>query len=393
MKKPVVVVVGTRPGAIKSMPVYLALKKAGIPTILCATFQHDSLLQQVFDLFDVKPDIKLNIMKKDQDLFYLTATILEKLKIVFQELNPELVLVHGDTTTAFAAALAAFYFKIPIGHLEAGLRTGNKFSPFPEEINRKFISNVATYHFAPTALNVANLLAEGVAREGIFCTGNVIVDALNAIRERIDSQQIPIDPAIQQKLALCQEKSLKPILLTAHRRESFDGGLVRIFKTVKKFGQQHKDLFIFYPFHPNPNVLAALEASGLKELENIYCCPPLEYKDLIHLIVSVNWVMTDSGGIQEEAISVGKKVLILRDITERIEGVWEGHALLVGTDEALIAQGMANYYTAQPDKMVPTFIYGDGNACQRIVTIIKTTILQHNDIQKKQTLKNSNVVL
>ncbi|QQR48660.1 UDP-N-acetylglucosamine 2-epimerase (non-hydrolyzing) [bacterium] len=393
MKRPVVVVVvGTRPGAIKSMPVYLALKKAGVPTVLCATFQHEGLLQKVFDLFNVEPDIKLNIMKKDQDLFYLTTTILEKLKVVFQELNPDLVLVHGDTTTAFTAALAAFYLKIPIGHMEAGLRTGDKYSPFPEEINRKFISHIATYHFAPTALNVGNLLAEGIDRKGIFCTGNVIVDALTMIRQRIESNSIKLDQSILEKLAYCKKMNLKPILLTAHRRESFDGGLMRIFTTVKKFVQKHPDLFVFYPFHPNPNVLTALESSGIKELENIYCCPPLEYTDLIHLILSVDWVMTDSGGIQEEAISIGKKVLILRDITERIEGVWEGHAELVGTDEKRITHGMTMYYNAPLQKMTPTFIYGDGNASQRIVTMIKTTILRLDNKEKKCSEKNNNMV-
>lgn len=373
MKKPIVIVLGTRPGAIKLIPLYLALKEAGIPTALCATYQHDEMLQQVLDLFQVTADFRLNIMKLDQDLFYLTSSIITGLKSIFTKINPLLVLVHGDTTTTFTAALAAFYLKIPIGHLEAGLRTGDKYSPYPEEINRKFVTNVATYHFAPTSLNVANLLHEDIDRSSIFCTGNVVVDALNIIRNKIQSGELIIDKKLHEIMISCKQQKKKTILLTAHRRESFDGGLVRIFKTVKKFAQEHDDLFVFFPVHPNPHVLQAVKESGIDELENVYCSSPLMYKDLVYLVLSVDWIMTDSGGIQEEGMSIGKKVLILRDVTERIEGVWEGLGELVGTNEQKIFEGMTKLYS-QKTTTTPTNIYGDGNACKRIVSILETQL-------------------
>ena len=380
--KPILLVVGTRPGAIKSIPLYQALKKTTIPTFLCATFQHDELLQQVFDIFRITPDISLKIMKKDQDLFHITTSVLEKMRDVYLKIDPELVLVHGDTATAFASALAAFYLKIPVGHLEAGLRTGNIYAPFPEEVCRKYISTIASYHFAPTSLNVGNLLAEGIARDTVFCTGNIIVDALEWIQQEIESGAIALNPIVTQKVLACKQNGKKLILLTAHRRESFDGGLLRIFNSIKKFAQQHDDLFIFYPVHPNPNVQAALEQAKLHEVPSIYLSQALAYQDLIYLILSSAWVMTDSGGIQEEAMSIGKKVIILRDVTERIEGVWEGLGMLAGTDENLITKYMSEFYLLPNTDAQATTIYGDGKASARIVSILKTKLLQ-NKLQPK----------
>ena len=372
MKNPIAVVIGTRPGAIKSIPVYFELKKRNIPTVLIATFQHDDLLQQVFNVFNVVPDVNLNVMKQGQDLFYLTGIILTKIQNIFEQIQPAIVLVHGDTTTAFSASLAAFYLKIPIGHMEAGLRTGNMYAPFPEEMNRKSISHIAKYHFAPTSLNIGNLLAEGINRKHIYQTGNVVVDALLWVKEKIWTGEMPIDPVIKEQVDLCKKNNQQIVLLTAHRRESFfNNGLIRIFSTIKKFAEQHKDIFFFYPFHPNPNVLRAVEESGLQSLNNIYLCNPVKFKELIYLLSNVNWVMTDSGGIQEESISLGKRVLILRDVTERIEAVWEGFAYLVGTNERLILEGMQKFYN-NPDALEnPSNIYGDGNASKRIVSIIE----------------------
>jgi len=369
--KPVIIVLGTRPGAIKLLPVYKALKQAGIPTLLCATFQHDHLLQQVLDTFNVSPDITLNIMLKNQDLFYLTSAILNKLKEVYLQLNPQLIIVHGDTTTTFSAGMAAFYLKIPIAHLEAGLRTGKKYAPFPEELNRIYLSHIATYNFAPTALNVANLLREGIDQKSIFCVGNVVVDALLWINKQIKNGSITIDEKITKQLNLCKQNKQKIIVLTAHRRESFNGGLLNIFNTIKKFLLDHKDVFVFFPVHPNPNVLQALKESGLDKLTNIYCSQPLGYKELIHLITESSWIMTDSGGIQEEGISIGKKILILRDVTERVEGVWEGLCHLVGTNPRLIEQGMNDLYHSNTSTSETNTIYGDGQTCKRIVTILK----------------------
>jgi UDP-N-acetylglucosamine 2-epimerase (non-hydrolysing) len=373
MKKPIVIVIGTRPDAIKSVPVYLELKNVGFRVILVATFQQRELLQQVLDLFQVVPDVSLGIMKKEQSLFYLTRSISRRMERVLQKLDPKLVLVHGDTTTAFTTALSAFYLKIPIGHMEAGLRTGNPFSPFPEEINRKFISSVATYHFAPTSLNVANLLSERIERNKIYCTGNVVIDALRWILQKIQSKEILIDEKITATVSSCKKKRMKLVLLTAHRRESFDGGLERIFVAIKKFLSLHDDVFIFYPYHPNPSVLYAIEKSEFKNTKNILLMPPLLYKNLIYIMSHVCWVMTDSGGIHEEATSMGKKVLILRDVTERIESIWEKNGKLVGTNPAHILQGMLEYHSYENiGKAFSEITYGDGNAAKRIVSILKT---------------------
>lgn len=372
MKNPVAMVIGTRPGAIKSIPVYFELKKRNIPVSLIATFQHDELLQQVFDVFNVTPDINLSIMLHGQDLFYLTGTILTKMQAVFQNLQPRIVLVHGDTSTAFASALAAFYLKIPIGHMEAGLRTGDMYAPFPEEMNRKFITNLAKYHFAPTSLNVGNLLSEGIGRKHIYQTGNVVVDALFWVISKIANAEIVIDKEITEKIAECKKNKKKIVLLTAHRRESFsNNGLVRIFSTIKKFADQHDDIFIFFPYHPNPNVLAAIEASNIKSVQNLYFCKPLAFKELVYVLHQSSWIMTDSGGIQEEGISLGKQVLVLRDVTERIEGVWEGIAHLVGSNEQLIFDAMNKLYNTLILANKPSSIYGDGKASERIAAIVE----------------------
>ena len=387
MKNPIIIIVGTRPDAIKLIPLYKTLKKAQLPTILCATFQHDQLLQQVLDIFQISPDINLNIMKKNQNLFYITTTVLEQMKNVYKQTDPSLVIVQGDTTTAFSAALAAFYLQIPIGHVEAGLRTGNIYAPYPEEVNRIFITKIANYHFAPTSLNVANLLSEGIKRKNIFCTGNTVVDALYWIRNKIKKELISIDPTLKEKITACKLKKQKIVLLTAHRRESFNGKLLKILKAIKVFSKKHNDVVIFYPAHPNPNVLSAIKSSEVTKMPNIYVSKPITYKNLIYLMTASNWIVTDSGGIQEEAISLGKKVLVLRDFTERMEGVWENMATLTGSNETLIAEQMQKLYCSENYEEKKSSIYGDGNSCDRITSII-TTILKNKNLTATSSQQN-----
>ena len=387
MSRPIVIVVGTRAEAIKLIPLYLSLKKQNFFVLLCATFQHSEMLNQVFKIFNVTPDFDLNVMKKDQDLFYLNSVILEKTKEVYLKTDPSLVLVHGDTTTTMAAAMSAFYLHIPVGHVEAGLRTGNINSPFPEEMNRKIVGQIATYHFAPTAFSVANLLSEGINRENVFCTGNTIVDSLNLIKNEIKNNKIEIDKNIFEKVQQCKQKKQKIILLTAHRRESFNGGLLRIFKTIKKFALLHEDVLFLYPVHPNPNVLKAVDESGIKNIKNIYSCSALCYKDLIYVLMNSDFVATDSGGIQEEAVSLGKPVLALRDITERWEGVWQGCEKLVGTNEKFIWQGLNEFYKSNR-KYLPSNIYGDGQTCSKIVAILKNKLKLNSEINFKKSKRN-----
>lgn len=379
MIRPIVVIIGTRAEAIKLIPLYLEFINQKLPAILCATSQHLDLLQQAFKIFNVTPDFNLNVMKKNQDLFYLTSAIMEKTKEVFVQTNPSLVVVQGDTTTTMGAALAAFYMHIPIAHVEAGLRTGNMNAPFPEEMNRKVVGQIASYHFAPTAFSTANLLAEGVKRQNVFCTGNTIVDALLTIKKKIENKQIPIDPAIKTHITEAKEKNHKLVLLTAHRRESFNGGLLRVFRAIKLFSQQFQDVTTLFPVHPNPNVIKAVEDTELKNEKNIILLPPLAYADLVYILTKVNWVASDSGGIQEEAVSLGKKILVLRDTTERFEGVWEGSEILVGTNEDKILTNMKKLYLEKEAFETPSYIYGDGNSCKRIATIIKSKLNENEE--------------
>ncbi len=382
--KPIIVIIGTRAEAIKLIPLYLALKKSGLNTLLCATFQHFELLEQVCSIFQVTPDFQLNVMKKDQDLFYLTQIILERTKQIYLQTNPSLVIVQGDTTTTLASALAAFYLHIPVAHVEAGLRTGNMQAPFPEEMNRKVVGQFAQLHFAPTAFSTANLLAEGIKRENVFCTGNTIVDALNFIQEKITTDQIKVDQKLQKQVESCKRNKQKIVLLTAHRRESFDGGLTRVFSSMKQFVQNHPDVTIFFPVHPNPNVARAIDEAGIRDESKIIFLEPLSYANLIYLLTQSDWVASDSGGLQEEAVSLGKRILVLRDITERWEGVWEGTEVLVGTNPDLILENMENLYHMTDRALPPSTVYGDGKACDKIVRILKNKVNNLQIYEKNQ---------
>lgn len=369
MKSPILIIVGTRPEGIKMMPVYAALKAAQYPVMLVSTGQHATMLDEVFELFGVKPDIDMKLGKPNQDLAYVTQAVISACTKLYQEVRPSLVLVEGDTTTVMAAALSAFYVRIPVGHVEAGLRTGDIYQPYPEEFNRRVMGMIAQYHFAPTALAVANLLAEQVARISIFCTGNTIVDALRIIRAKIAQRELTIRPDVQKLVDNAHNRGSTIMVLTAHRRESFNGGIARILSAVKELARSHSNLVIIYPCHPNPQVQRACQEINLATEKNIFVTDPLSYKDLVFALDAAQVVLTDSGGIQEEAISLGKSVVVLREKTERMEGVWEGIAHLVGTDkEKIIA--VSSDIIAHPRSYAKNQIYGDGYAAQKIVAIV-----------------------
>lgn len=366
--RPVIFIVGTRPDALKLIPVYKVLKQSRVPTLLCATNQHHQLLDQVFALLDCKPDIQLHVMKDQQSLDYLTATVLQKTSEVFIATNPRLVVVQGDTTSSYAAALAAFYLKIPVAHVEAGLRTGDIHAPFPEEINRAHITKISTLHFAPTPLNVLNLLNEGVDKNRIFCVGNTVVDTLFTIKAKIEAGLVCLDQQIVDFVQRCKQNQKRLILFTAHRRESFNGGISNMLKAVALCAQKYPDLSFVFPVHPNPHVKNEVDASSIESLKNVFCCSPVVYQDLVYLLSSAEWVMTDSGGIQEEAVSLGKRVMILREYTERVEAVWEGIGKRVGTDTQAIVDAVGEWY-AIPSSSSQKFIYGDGTVAQKIVDV------------------------
>jgi UDP-N-acetylglucosamine 2-epimerase (non-hydrolysing) len=372
--RPIVLIIGTRPEGIKMMPVYFALKKAQLPVVLVSTMQHEQLLQDVFDIFSVKPDYDLGIMRQGQDLFYITQALLQKTKELLQQIKPSLVLVQGDTSSTFAASLSAFYLHIPIMHIEAGLRTGDMYAPFPEEFNRRCVSLLAQHHFAPTPAAAAHLLHEGVPEHAISVVGNTVVDALHLIQNMIADSSIRPSERLFERIAQAITARKRIVLLTIHRRESFDGGVERVLDAVAAFLRAHDDVVCFYPYHPNPHVVRALEHAQMQHLQNCHLMEPLVYADLVYLLSKADLVLTDSGGIQEEAISLGKHVLILREKTERKEGILAGMATLVGTDYATIIGSLEQLYatTVQSGR---TTIYGDGKTAEKIVQHILDTQL------------------
>lgn len=375
---PVVIIIGTRPEGIKMAPVYHALKHAGISVVICSTMQHDQLLTDVLKLFNITPDYELDIMRHGQDLFYVTQSILQKTKEVLLRIQPALVLVQGDTTSSMAAALASFYLNIPVGHIEAGLRTDDINSPFPEEMNRRVISVIATYHFAPTQAALDNLISHGIHRQQVFCTGNTVVDALRVVKEAITDGTLTVRTDIHTQIQRCKKAEQKILLLTMHRRESFNGGITTTLQTIKKLLLANPDLFCFYPYHPNPQVMHAINTVGLADLNNLLLCEPLVYKDMVYLLDNAHIVLTDSGGIQEEAVSLSKQVLVLREKTERMEGVLTGLAHIVGTNpaaiEASLAHALSNCHITTHDSIKNT--YGDGYAAEKIVELLKPLFTQ-----------------
>lgn len=359
---------GTRPEAIKMAPLVLALAAdERFEAKVCVTGQHREMLDQVLGLFSITPDFDLNIMKPGQDLTDVTTAILQGMKDVLSEFKPDIVLVHGDTATTFAASLAAYYQQIPVAHVEAGLRTGNLYSPWPEEGNRKLTGALAKLNFAPTENSRNNLLREGVGTESIVVTGNTVIDALLDVVKRLEEDPELLAQASAPSAFL--DPARKLILVTGHRRESFGDGFERICQALMEVAQQHPDVDIVYPVHLNPNVREPVNRL-LNGIGNIHLIAPLDYLPFVHMMTRSHIILTDSGGIQEEAPSLGKPVLVMRDTTERPEAVSAGTVKLVGTNTADIVREMNRLLldtSAYRDMSYAHNPYGDGNACQRIL--------------------------
>ncbi|QTH63113.1 UDP-N-acetylglucosamine 2-epimerase (non-hydrolyzing) [Psychrosphaera ytuae] len=372
MKK-VLTVFGTRPEAIKMAPLVHKLAEAeGLDAKVCVTAQHREMLDQVLDLFEIKPDFDLNIMKPGQDLYDVTGNILSGLKPVLNEFKPDVVLVHGDTTTTFSASLAAFYQQIKVGHVEAGLRTGNIYSPWPEEANRKLTGSLTNYHFAPTQLSQENLLKENVSQSDIVITGNTVIDALLWVKNKLETDK-ELQTQFVEKFDFL-DASKKLILVTGHRRESFGGGFERICAALADIADQRSDVQIVYPMHLNPNVREPVNRL-LSKHDNIVLIEPQDYLPFVYLMNQSYLIITDSGGVQEEAPSLGKPVLVMRDTTERPEAIEAGTVKLVGTDTSKIVS--ETFALLDDDALYQSMArahnpYGDGQACGRIVdTLLK----------------------
>ena len=370
MKK-ILIVFGTRPEAIKMAPLVHALEADDrFDAKVCVTAQHREMLDQVLELFEIKPDFDLNIMKAGQTLNDVTTSILVGLKPVLEDFKPYVVLVHGDTATTFAASLAAYYQQIKVGHVEAGLRTGNIYSPWPEEANRKLTSAITNYHFAPTAGSKENLLKEGVSESEITVTGNTVIDALFWVRKKLQ-QDKSFSEGLSSKFDYL-DPNKKLILVTGHRRESFGGGFERICEALRQIATNNPDAQVLYPVHLNPNVQEPVNRL-LKGLDNVFLIEPQQYLPFCYLMDRASIILTDSGGIQEEAPSLGKPVLVMRETTERPEAVDAGTVRLVGTDVNLIVSQVDLLLTNQDEyqKMSKAHNpYGDGLACGRILEFL-----------------------
>ena len=372
-------VFGTRPEAIKMAPVVLALQASQqVEAKVCVTAQHRQMLDQVLDLFNITPDYDLDVMQANQDLYDITSRILLGLRDVLKEYQPDLILVHGDTTTCFAVSLAAFYQQIPVGHVEAGLRTGDLSAPFPEEANRSLVGRLAQYHFAPTELSRQNLLSESIDDQQITVTGNTVIDALLWVKQRLASYDDSVwQSAIGESLfARLHNNDTPMILITGHRRENFGQGFVDLCSAIKQLAEAHSDWEFVYPVHLNPNVQQPVY-DILAGLGNMSLIDPQDYLPFTWLMNRSALILTDSGGIQEEAPSLGKPVLVMRDVTERPEAVEAGTVRLVGTDKAEIIQHVEGVmldsaiYQAMSKAHNP---YGDGQAATRIVKVIESLI-------------------
>lgn len=380
MKK-IMMVFGTRPEAIKMCPLVKEFQKRAeeFKTIVCVTGQHREMLDQVLEIFDVQPDIDLNIMKQGQDLTDVTVRILNGMRDVFKECRPDVVLVHGDTTTSTAAALAAFYAQIPVGHVEAGLRTHNIYSPWPEEMNRQVTGRIATYNFAPTVLSEKNLIEEKAMGQ-IFITGNTVIDALHIVVDKLKNneslakeQDDILLKAGYDITRLADRKKL--VLITGHRRENFGDGFIRMVTAMKDLSEKYPNVDFVYPMHLNPNVRKPIHEVFGEDLTrpNFFFIEPLQYLEFVHLMSKATIVLTDSGGIQEEAPGLGKPVLVMRDTTERPEALEAGTVKLVGTDYDKIVSEVSmllknkEYYDTMSKAVNP---YGDGLACCRIADVL-----------------------
>ena len=376
----IMLVFGTRPEAIKMAPLVKEFQKHPdkFETIVCVTGQHRQMLDQVLDLFEITPDYDLNIMKPDQDLYDVTANVMLGMRDVLKHATPDVVLVHGDTTTSTAAALAAFYQQIPVGHVEAGLRTHNIYSPWPEEMNRQITGRIATYNFAPTPLSKSNLLAEGVAEDKITVTGNTVIDALYMVVDKIKNSA-ELNDELKSELMKAGydtrrlDNGRKLMLITGHRRENFGDGFISMCRAITALTEKYPDVDFVYPMHLNPNVRKPIHevfGENLEGLDNMFFIEPLEYLSFVYLMEKSTIVLTDSGGIQEEAPGLGKPVLVMRDTTERPEALEAGTVKLVGTDYDKIVAEVSKllddqiYYNTMSQAVNP---YGDGQSSIRII--------------------------
>lgn len=389
MKK-ILIVFGTRPEAIKMAPLIKKFENYpdSFQVIVCVTGQHRQMLDQVLNLFEIHPEYDLDIMTQGQDLYDITSKVLIGMRKILKETKPDVVLVHGDTATSTAASLAAFYQQLPVGHIEAGLRTYDIYSPWPEEMNRQITSRIATYHFAPTSLSKENLIKENISEKSILVTGNSVIDALFLVIDMINSNTLlkedifstlknnGLPERVIKDLRLNREDRIsKVVLITGHRRENFGEGFVNICRAIKTLAQQHSNVNFIYPMHLNPNVRKPInEIFGMNKPENVFFIEPLDYLPFVFLMNECTLILTDSGGIQEEAPSLGKPVLVMRNTTERPEAIEAGTVKLVGTNYDLITKETTkllkdkSYYNIMSKASNP---YGDGNSCNRIVEFLK----------------------
>jgi UDP-N-acetylglucosamine 2-epimerase (non-hydrolysing) len=367
----VLTVFGTRPEAIKMAPLVRRLRSAGgIESRVCVTAQHRQMLDQVLELFEITPDHDLDVMRPGQDLFSITAEILQSIRRVYEHERPDIVLVHGDTSTTFAASLAAFYLRIPVGHVEAGLRTGNLYSPWPEEANRRLTGALTRLHFAPTGTARENLLKENIPESQIFVTGNTVIDALLEVHARLQSS-LGLREGLASRFPFLHGGRM--LLITGHRRENFGDGFERICKAIAALARRYPDMQLVYPVHLNPNVREPVNRL-LSGIGNVHLIEPQDYLPFVYLMTQSTIILTDSGGIQEEAPSLGKPVLVMRDTTERPEAVSAGTVRLVGTDVEAIVDGVSLLVDdrAEYDRMgFAHNPYGDGRACERIVDALR----------------------
>jgi len=376
--KKILIVFGTRPEAIKMAPVLKRLRQsAGTQVFVCVSAQHRQMLDQVLELFEIRPDYDLNLMLPNQTLASLTALVLTGISEVLETLKPDLVLVHGDTSTAFATSLACFYKKTKVAHVEAGLRSGNIHSPWPEELNRRMVSQMASFHFAPTSLAKSNLLHEGAVSSAIWVTGNTVIDALLDIVNRISADST-LEAELAKTMPWLEDPQRRLILVTGHRRENFGEGIEGVCRALRKLALD-PNVVIVYPVHPNPNVMEPVHRL-LDNVANVYLIPPMEYLSFVYLMTKAYLIITDSGGIQEEAPSLGKPVLVMRDTTERPEAVAAGTVRIVGSSEARILEEAKRllsdpaHYALMATAHNP---YGDGHAAERIVKAIEGQGLVH----------------
>lgn len=409
MKK-ILLVFGTRPEAIKIAPLIKELQRYPdlFEPIVCVTGQHREMLDQVLKIFEITPDYNLDIMQPGQDLYDITSRVLLGMREILKKVQPYIVLVHGDTTTSTAAALAAYYQQVPVGHIEAGLRTQNIYSPWPEELNRQLTSRIACCHFAPTPLSMSNLISEGIEANKIEVTGNTVIDALQLVIKKIKN-----DPLIEKQILSILEShniskmlidswssSRNLVLITGHRRENFGNGFFNICHAIKELALKNPTVDFIYPVHLNPNVkqpvFEILSNTYTNQLPNIHLIPPLDYLPFIYLMNLCYLVLTDSGGIQEEAPGLGKPVLVMRDTTERPEAVNAGTVLLIGTDKKRIIDEVlhllndSNHYALMSQATNP---YGDGYASERITEVLKNTIKVKNNIIINKSLYQNRPVL